>query len=46
MKISVCPDCYKKGELIKGKILNECYVNGEVYVMYWCENCKESYRED
>jgi hypothetical protein len=46
MQISVCPDCYKKGKLIEGKSINVVSsAFGSYYLIYWCKECKNSYKE-
>ena len=45
MRVSVCPTCYKKGEVKEGKFINNANVNGQYYAVYWCKDCKDSYKE-
>lgn len=42
MKISVCPKCYKAGKVIEGKLVSKEY---ELWLKYFCENCKDTYKE-
>jgi hypothetical protein len=45
MQISVCPNCYKEGKLVEGKIINTGSAFGNYYRVYWCKECKDSYTE-
>jgi hypothetical protein len=42
MMISICPKCYEKGKIVEGKFLNSV---GFHWLVYWCKDCKDSYKE-